>query len=398
MRGAGTIRRFFGCALAGFLALGCGGTASRVEREALYVPLEAEGFFLSKEKGGVVLTVTDPWQGAKRVDYELFMPYDTASPPAGFKGVALKGPAKRIVCMSSSYVGFLDALGKTGAIAGVSGADYLMGESIRARIERGEVRDVGYDKMIDYEAIASLDPDLMLLYGVFGENLAVTDKLGELGIPYMYIGDYVETSPLGKAEWIVALGQIVGMREEAQEFFSAVRERYMASKERVAGVSERPAAMLNAPWQSVWYVPGDKSYMVSLINDAGGRYLFEGSDSRNVRAVSIEEAYLAAQDADIWLCPNQAVTLAELGRENPRFMEIPAVKSGRVFNNNARCSSKGGSDFWESGAARPDVILDDMIGIFHPELAAGGQGAELRQQGDSVSGPAREFYYFWRLE
>jgi iron complex transport system substrate-binding protein len=215
--------------------------------------------------------------------------------------------------------------------------------------------------------IASLRPDVVFVYGVNDEGRQTTAKYREMGVPYMFIAEYLESDPLGKAEWIVALAELLGERERGIEEFEKIEQAYNGLKASVKEHTEHPAVMLNAPYRDVWYMPGDESYMVRLIGDAGGRYVCAGVASRDSRPIDIEEAYLAMQSADVWLNTNHYNTLAELVADNPRFAMTRPVSTGRVYNNNARTPSAGGSDFWESGVVRPDVVLSDLVKILHPE-------------------------------
>jgi iron complex transport system substrate-binding protein len=333
-----------------------------------------------------VLSVKNPWQGAENVEMSLFLSRGGELPPAGFEGPVVEAPLKNVVCMSSSYVAFIDAIGRVDVVRGVSGAQYIFNDSVRARYDAGLVRDVGYDSNLDFEAIAALNPDLVMMYGLYGDNTAVTRKFDELGIKYIYIGDYVEQSPLGKAEWLVAMGEMLGEREKAEELFRSVERSYAETVDEIARhvkllSSNTPKVMLNAPYRDTWFVPGDRNYMVRLIGDAGGDYVCAGVDSDKSRPISGESAYIFASRADVWLNPGQASTRAQLLAENPRFAEIPPVLSGRVFNCIARSTPGGGSDFWESGAVRPDIVLKDIVRIFYPDVL-----------------PEHELYYFRRVE
>lgn len=349
------------------------------DRQSLYEPEYASGFALHSCGEGAVLTVRNPWQGAQGVEIEYYLDPTGEGAPDGFAGTVISVPLKRVVCMSSSYVAFIDALGGTEIVKGVSGADFISNAQIREGYASGMVKDVGYDTNLDYEAIAVLRPDVVMIYGVAGENAAISGKLGEMGIKTMYIGDYTEQSPLGKAEWLIAFGELLGKREKAEEFFAGVRDSYTATLEKVeqiytqhvmlssSGRIRNTRVMLNAPWRDVWFVPGDRSYMVRLINDAGGEYVCAGEDTDVSRPISTETAFVYASKADAWLNPGgQANTLAELKALDARFADVPSVRKGRVFNCNRRRTSAGGSDFWESGAVRPDLVLLDIASLLHP--------------------------------
>lgn len=278
----------------------------------------------------------------------------------GYRGEHIVGAAERVVCMSTSHIAMLDILGRVDAIVGVSGKQYVMNERVSGSVE---VYDVGYDSSLDFERLIALDPDVVLMYGVSAENGAVTGKLRELSIPYIYLGDYTEQSPLGKAEWVVAVAEIMGIGERGIEVFAEIEERYEAVRQSVT-VQERPRVMFNTPYQDVWYMPSDDSYMVQLVEDAGGAYIYKGNNpSGGSRGISLEEALLLVNRADIWLNVGQCMSLDELRSAAPHFATTAVVERGDVYNNNRRRSPSGGSDFWESAIVHPDVVLSDLAKI-----------------------------------
>ena len=144
-----------------------------------------------------------------------------------------------------------------------------------------------------------------------------------------------------------------------------IRDRdYQALKAHPAPDAPRPKVMLNTPYRDTWFLPSSQSYMIRLIEDAGGEYVYTKNDSDTSVAVDMEEAYLLANAADFWLNVGPCNTLAELTAQNPKFSGIPVVRSRNVYNNNRRQTPAGGSDFWESGVVRPDLVLRDLRTIF----------------------------------
>lgn len=365
------------------MASGCGRRGTFVPGAVVYEPRYAAGFAIHEAGGeSSVIRVKDPWQGAEGVEQWIFVSRGGQRPPENFTGTVVEVSPERIVCMSSSYVAFLEQLGEGGRIAGVSGLDFITSPDIRERGAAGDVADVGFETNLNFELIASLRPQLILMYGVSDEGRQVTEKYREMGVPYMFVAEYLESLPLGKAEWIVALAEILGQREHGIAEFRKIEEAYSSLNALASGFAERPAVMLNAPYRDTWYVPGDGSYMVRLIRDAGGEYACAGMDSHDSRPIDIEQAYVAMQSVDFWLNTNHYTTLAGLLGDNPRFAQTPPVRDGRVYNNNARTTPGGGSDFWESGVVRPDLVLRDLVRILHPEALPA----------DSI------LYYYRRLE
>ncbi len=348
----------------------CNSKSSKIEdfNQTLYAPEYASGFDIKGADGhkSSLITVSNPWQGADSVATQLFIARNGETAPEGFTGQVLQGDAKRVVAMSSTHIAMLDAVDAADRVVGVSGIDFISNPDIQAR--RDSVGDVGYEGNINYELLLSLDPDIVLLFGVNGAS-SMEGKLTELGIPYMYVGDYLEESSLGKAEWLVALSELIGKRDVGEKVFADIPVRYNAMKQKVADAGlPKPSVMLNTPYGDSWFMPSTKSYAVQLIEDAGGSYIY-GKNTGNVSLpIDLEEAYLLASDADMWINVGMANSLEDVAKMCPKFTDTRCFRNGKVFNNNARTNAAGGNDYWESAVVNPDILLRDLVKIFHPEL------------------------------
>lgn len=338
--------------------------------KVVYTPQYASGFKITGAEGreSTILTITNPWQGSDSVVSQLFIARNGEEVPEGFEGQVLDGDARRIVTMSSTHIAMLDAVGEIDRVVGVSGIGFISNPAILAR--KDSISDVGYDGNVNYEKLLSTDPEIVLLYGVSGAN-AMEGKLRELGIPYVYVGDYVEESPLGKAEWMVALAELTGRREEGIKRFAVIPERYNALKRKVAdNAPDAPSVMLNVPYGDSWFMPSTQSYMARLIADAGGHYIYDKNTGTTSLPVDLEEAYRLTADADMWLNAGNASTLEELKNQCPKFTDTRCFRNGDVWNNTARATAGGGNDFFETAVVQPDVLLRDLVKIFHPELVS----------------------------
>ena len=346
------------------------GTPSRMDdyHHIIYSPTYATGFRIMGAEGkqSTIIRVTNPWQTADDVETQLFIARDGEKAPSGFSGQVLQGDAKRVVCMSSSHIAMLDAIGAVGNVVGVSGKDFVSNPYIVAN--RHSIADVGYDGNINFELLVAQRPDIVLLYGVTGA-CSMQSKLDELGIPYIYIGEYVEEDPLGKTEWLVALAEIVGCREQGIAYFTEVPQRYNHLKSIAAAASSpMPKVMLNTPYADSWFMPSTTSYLARLIADAGGNYIYKKNTSNHSVPIDIEEAALLTTEADMWLHVEGVSSLKDLRLQYPKFANMPCVQRGEIYNCDRRRVLGGGNDYWESGVVQPDVILRDLIKIFHPEL------------------------------
>lgn len=352
----------------------CGGNGSSsvsTYADTIYLPEYASGFRILGADGrsSVIIESVNPWQGADSVVTRLFIARDREEPPQGFEGQVIEGNARRIVAMSSTHIAMLDVIGETARVVGVSGMDFISNDAVRSR--RDSIGDVGYDGNVNYELLLSLQPDIILLYGTNGAS-GMEPKLKELGIPYVYIGEYLENSALGKAEWIVAVAEIVGKRNEGIKAFSAIPERYNAIREKAADClkhTSRPKVMINLPYGDSWFMAPTGSYLVRLIEDAGGDYIYKKNNSNESRPIDLEEAFMLVSASDKWINVGQTRSLDELRKNYPKFAATKPVLSGEVYNTTGRVAANGANDYWERGVVEPDVVLRDMVMIFHPELA-----------------------------
>ena len=343
-------------------------TSLEAFNQDIYTPEYASGFKIlgAENVQSTLIQVFNPWQGAKDVEMSYFISRNGEQAPAGFTGPTIPAGAKQIVCMSSSYIAMLDALGQADRIVAVSGIDYVSNPYIIAH--KDSIKDMGPE--MNYELLLGLKPDVVLLYGIGDAQTAVTDTLKELSIPYMYVGEYLEESPLGKAEWMVALSELTDSREKGIEIFSEIPKRYQTLKDLTASVEQRPTVMFNTPWNDSWIMPSTKSYMAQLVNDAGADYIYKENTSNSSAPIGLETAYGLIQKADYWINVGMASTLDELKAVNPKFTDAKSVREKTAYNNNLRLTATGGNEYWESAVVRPDIVLRDLIHIFHPELVS----------------------------
>ncbi|MBQ6253169.1 MAG: ABC transporter substrate-binding protein [Bacteroidales bacterium] len=344
--------------------------------------------------------------------------------------LVVEAPMERLVVMSTSHIGFLDAIGRLDAVVGVSGLDYVYpvesgpGGETTATLgtlrggtgaerseasggaERSEaveppepdsmgpvfpngVVDVGYDAAPDYEKIVSVRPDLVLTYSVSAAKSPFVSKLEQLGIKTLTVNEHLEGHPLARASYVRLFGALTGEMAAADSVLEAVKCSYRAIAGSVAGSYSQPRkVLLNIPYNDQWFIPSKESYLTSMIKDAGGEVLgaMEGRATSSV--ISVEKAYTLSKDADCWLNVGWCSTMSQLTGINPIFEEmLRNIRSnaaargygedGLVWNDNKRLNPKGGNDIWQSGVARPDLALKDLASILHP---GGDSGSTIYYQ------------------
>jgi iron complex transport system substrate-binding protein len=158
---------------------------------------------------------------------------------------------------------------------------------------------------------------------------------------------------------------------KAQQAFLAVRDHYAALRERTRGIPDRsrPLVMTGLVNRGAFEIAGGRSYVATLIEDAGGRYVWGDNSSTGFSTVTLESQLARAADADIWINGGDWTSLKSMLQEERRYMEFKPYQRGNVWFYNRLVLPNGANDYWSRGTTRPDLILADLIKIFHPDLA-----------------------------
>ncbi|MEO0868080.1 MAG: ABC transporter substrate-binding protein, partial [Cyanobacteria bacterium J06642_11] len=278
-------------------------------------------------------------------------------------------PVGTVATLSTTYLPHLEALGQVDALVGMDNFSLVYAPEVRAKIERGELIEFQSGRVLNIEALLVRDPDLVMAYGTGDPNADGYSRMIQAGLPVAMVGDYVETSPLGRAEWLKFTALFFNQEAEAQQVFDEISSEYGALVELTESLPERPTVFSGFSYEGTWYMPGGKSYAAQLLRDAGGAYLWEESESTLTMPLDFESVFDQAAEAEIWINVSQDwQSYGDAIATDPRYGSFGAFKQDSVFNNNARMNNSGGNDYWESGAMNPHLILADLVKIFHPEL------------------------------
>ncbi|PIE86011.1 MAG: hypothetical protein CSA05_02855 [Bacteroidia bacterium] len=328
--------------------------------------VHAKGFRIEDYKDFLILSVSNPWQGAENVKYEyVLIKNETSLPDFAKKLTKIKIPVKRMVCFSTTHVASIDFIEETNSIVGISGWKYINNQKIREKIANNETIDVGNIDNMNYELLLSLKPDVVMVYGIEQSVASYVAKLGELNIPVIFNADYLENTPLGKTEWVKFVAALYDKIDFVSEKFSKIETEYWRECEKIKDTKNNPTVFCNLPWKETWYVPGGKSYFANLLKDAGAKYLWSENDSRSAIPLNIESIIESASESDFWINTGMVNSKAEILSIDERLENFKAFRNNKIFNNNAKTNQFGGNDFWESGFLYPHLILKDLIQIFH---------------------------------
>ena len=343
-------------------------TAALVGESTSFTPevAYAQLFTIEVYEGFKTVLVKNPWEeGDTLVSYVLY-PKGAQEPNVEWAEFKIQIPIDEVVATSSPHIGFIGLLEESDKITGVADDKYLYNAEVYESVSKGEIAQVGSLKGSNLEVLLDLSPDLVMKTGI--DNVRNEDvRLTEAGIPISYNVEWMESSMLARGEWIKFVGAFFDKDEKADSIFKSVEKEYLKALSITANIDDRPSIMTGNNFKGTWYMPGSDSYLTKLIYDAGGDYHYKNEKSTGSLPLSFEVVLDDLIDADYWIGP-KAQSLKELEMMDERYTLFKAFKQDNVYTSNKRMSDNGGNDYWESGMTRPDLILKDVIKIFHPEL------------------------------
>ena len=319
-------------------------------------------------EGYSVASIRDPWNKGRTLHKYVLVPRQAALPESLPKGTLVRTPVSKAVIYTAVHSALVQELGGLKQIAGVCDFQYIHLPYIIKGVEEGSILDCGDAMSPDIERIIDLEPDALMLSPF--ENSGGYGRAEELGVPLIECADYMETSALGRAEWMKFYGRLFGRAEVADQLFSEVSENYLALKAQASQAGNRPTVITDLKTGSVWYVPGGQSTQGKLWADANVAYPYADDSHSGSLALSFEAVFEKAGDADIWVMRYnrpQDMTYQGLVADYHGYAELKAFKSHQVYGCNT-----GHTAFYEETPFHPDRLLRDYIQISHPEIDLGG--------------------------
>lgn len=328
----------------------------------------ATTFDIQQFDGYKEIHIKDLWPNSQ-TSLRYLLIEDTEKAPQRIEGydAVVEVPIKEIVVTSTTHIPSLDMLNEIETLVGFPDLDFISTESARARIDAGKVSGIGKNEDINVERLLEVSPDVVIGFAVDGLDPKLR-TIARAGIPVLYNSDWVETTPLGKAEWIKFFGALYGKYDLATELFEEVEQKYLNIKELAKQATQKPTVLSGAMYKDIWFIPQGESWAAQFIADAQGEYLWKDSKGTGSVSLGMENVLEKAHHADIWLNPSAFISRAELDKANKVYAEFDAYKTGNIFSYVPKIGPTGGVVYFELGPNRPDIILKDMVHIFHPAL------------------------------
>ena len=294
----------------------------------------------------------------------------------GVKTDTVRTPLESNLVFTAPHCQLLTELGCQHAITGVCDKDYINIPDIKSRAQADAkvahpIMDCGSSMQPDIERIIALHPEALLISPF--ENNGGYGKLDKLRIPIIETADYMETSPLGRAEWIKLYGLLLSS-SKADSLFSAIEKEYLQLKAEAAKLPLGLSILTERKTGNVWYVPGGKSTMGILLRDAHAKYIFADDQHSGSLSMSPEQIIAKGNQVDVWAFKyfgGNALTKQYLLAEYQGYQALKAFQTGTVYETDTSCEP-----YFELTSFHPEILLREFIILSHPE--AGDKFGKLR--------------------
>ncbi len=329
------------------------------------VPEYARGFELSYRDGYVLLDIQDPQNEESTTFHYALVRRGTK--PAGIPGsyTVIETPIRSVICMTSLQLSNFIKMGELDKVVGVTSTRHLFNREMNERLKSGKTVKIGIEGNFDNEVIMSMNPDLIF---VSPFKRGGYETLKDVGIPLIPHLGYKEMTPLGQAEWVKFVGLLVGQEQKANEIFDAIAARYNELKELTAEgkVKKRPVVLSGEMRGGNWYAVGGESFLAQLFKDAGADYFLKNDKRSGGVTLDFETVYNQGDEADYWRIVNSypgTFSYEALKEQDPRYADFRAFREKGIIY----CNMKD-TPFYESMPTEPEVVLADLLHIFHPDL------------------------------
>ena len=345
----------------------CGGrskTSSAFVNEET-IPLKyAENLTLIKGNGYTEARLRNPWDTTRILRTYILVDKDKEMPDHLPEGTIVRTPLSNALVYTGVHCALIKELGAVKSIGGICELQYIKVPEIQEGCQNGTIVNAGEGTNPDIEKIINMHPDALLLSPY--ENSGGHGQVEKLKVPIIECADYMETSALGSAEWIRFYGLLFHQSAKADSIFAIVEKNYNELKELAASQSVKPKVMCELKSGSAWYVPGGRSTTGKLYKDAGGDYVFDHYPNSGAVPLSFETVFDKAQEADIWVMKyNQPTdkTLSGIREDYSPYTRFKAYQQKKVYGCNTAYRT-----YYEDFPFHPDLVLKDLIRIFHPSL------------------------------
>jgi iron complex transport system substrate-binding protein len=329
----------------------------------------AKGFDIITDNGIKKLIIKAAYQNSNTFfEYEIKTKTSNATKVKNFEKEVIEVPIQKIVVTSTTHIPMVELLNEETAIVGFPFSKYVSSEKTRVLIDEGKIREIGKENSLNTEILLDLQPELVVGYSVSSADKSLT-TIKKAGINVIYNGDWLEKTPLGRAEWIKFFGVLFDKEKQADSIFKVIERNYLDAK-KSALKSTKEITVLSGAIMSkdIWNLPAGESFVAQFLKDANLNYLWKDTKGKGSLSLSFESVFDIGKDADMWIAPGYFSTKEQLLKSNQLYTQFNAFKNDKIYTPTIKKGKTGGVIYYELAPTRPDLVLKDLIKITNSEL------------------------------
>ncbi|OAD40753.1 ABC transporter substrate-binding protein [Polaribacter atrinae] len=349
------------------IAISCKKEVEKVDKtsQAVSSITYAKGFDMINENGIKKLIIKSAYQNSKEVSEYIIK--DAAEKEATLENT-IYTPIQKIVVTSTTHIPMVELLNEENSIIGFPYARYVSSEKTRQLIDAGKIKEIGKESSLNTEILLDLQPELVVGYSVSSADKSLT-TVQKAGISVIYNGDWLEETPLGRAEWIKFFGVLFNKEKQADSIFKVIETNYLDAKKIALKATKKPTVLSGAIMsKDIWNLPSGESFVAQFINDANLNYLWKETKGKGSLSLSFESVFDKGQNAEYWISPGYFSSKEQLLQSNKIYAEFDAFKNDEIYTSTIKKGKTGGIIYYELAATRPDLVLKDFIKITNPDL------------------------------
>ena len=328
----------------------------------------AKGFDIINEKGTKKLLIKSAYQNSKKLFSYQILNKDKKGARKDLIDQEILVPINRIVVTSTTHIPMIELLNEEASIVGFPNSNYISSEKTRHLIDKGNITEIGKESSLNTEILLDLHPELVVGFGVSSVDKTLT-SIQKAGINVIYNGDWLEESPLGRAEWIKFFGVLFDKEKQADSIFKIIETDYLAVK-KLALKSGEKATILSGAIMSkdIWNLPAGKSFEAQFLQDANLNYLWKDTKGKGSLSLSFESVFDKAATADFWISPGYFTSKKQLLESNNLYTKFKPFQNDQIYTSTTKKGITGGVIYYELAPTRPDLVLKDIVKITKPDL------------------------------
>ena len=327
----------------------------------------AKGFEIQRFKDYKKLVIKSPYENSNAI-FEYILLGKNTNTIVNFKQKPIYIPIQKMVVTSTTHIPMVELLKEEKSLIGFPHTQYVSSEKTRKLIDDGVIKEIGKESSLNTEILLDLQPELVVGYSVSSADKTL-NTVQKAGIPVIYNGDWLEETPLGRAEWIQFFGVLFDKEKEADSIFTSIEKNYREAKKIALNTKTQPTILSGAMMsKDMWSLPAGESFVATFLKDANLHYLWENTKGKGSLSLSFESVLDKAQHADFWIAPGYFSSKEQLLKSNKHYAKFKAFKNDNIFTPSTKKGKTGGVIYYELAPTRPDLVLKDLIKITNPSL------------------------------